>query len=66
MFLDFNSNNTIKPCQLYIVIGRENSLYEMYEDIKDKEVIDDFEERDAAKETSFSTFDELFGLSDEL
>ncbi len=38
----------------------KRSLYEMYEDIKDKEVIDDFEERDAAKETSFLTFDGLF------
>ena len=38
----------------------KKTLYEMYEDIKDKESIDDFEKRHEEGKTFFSTFDELF------
>ena len=33
----------------------KKSLWEMYEDIKDKEIIEDFEAREQGKETSFSS-----------
>ncbi len=37
----------------------KKSLWEMYEDIKDKEIIQDFEAREQGKETSFSSFEDI-------
>lgn len=37
----------------------KKSLWEMYEDIKDKEIIEDFESREQGKETSFSSFEDI-------
>jgi len=37
----------------------KKSLWEMYEDIKDKEIIEDFEAREQGKETSFFSFEDI-------
>ena len=37
----------------------KRSLWEMYEDIKDKEIIEDFENKEKSKKTKFFTFNEL-------
>ncbi len=38
----------------------KKALWEMYEDVKDKEIIDRFEKKEDAGNTSFSTIDDLF------
>ena len=37
----------------------KKSLFELYEDMKDKEIIESFEEKSKNKKTRFVTFDEL-------
>lgn len=37
----------------------KKSLWEMYEDIKDKEIIEDFENRERKGKASFSSFDDI-------
>lgn len=37
----------------------KKSLWEMYEDVKDKEIIEDFEKKEKTKKTQFISFDEL-------
>ncbi len=37
----------------------KRSLYELYEDLKDKEIIEQFEKKDKNKKTQFVTLEEL-------
>ena len=37
----------------------KRSLYELYEDLKDKEIINNFEKKEKNKKPQFVTFDEL-------
>jgi len=37
----------------------KKSMYELYEDIKDKEIIDEFERNEDANDVSFSDIDDL-------
>lgn len=52
--------NTLKEhynCDSSTLIKR--SLWEMYEDIKDFEIIEEFEKRDKNKKSEFMSFDKL-------